>query len=59
MSSHIVTAGEKHSSLGVGFENMRRSLVMKYWAQQGLGVVRVVSRWLGGGKAKAQRREMG
>jgi len=43
-------------SLGVGFENMRRSWVMKWGAQQGLGVV--ASRWLGGGEAKAQGRGM-
>ena len=57
MSSLIVTAGERCSSLGVGFENMRRSWVMKWGAQQGLGMV--AFRWLGNGKAKAQVREMG
>ena len=29
MSSLIVTAGERHGSLGAGFENMRRSWVIK------------------------------
>ena len=53
----IVAAGERHSLLGVGFENIMRSWVMKGGAQQGLGVV--ASRWLGGGKAKAQGRRMG
>jgi len=52
MSSLVVAAGERRGSLGVGFENVKRSLVMKRGAQQGLGVV--ASRWLGGGKAKAQ-----
>ena len=41
----------------MGFENMMRSWVMKCGAQKGLGVV--ASRWLGGGKAKAQGRGMG
>jgi len=57
MSSLIVTAEERRDSLGVGFENMRRSWVMKWGAQQGLGVV--ASWWLGDGKAKAQGRGMG
>jgi len=57
MSSLIVAAGERRGLLVVGFENMMRSWVMKSGAQQGLGVV--ASRWLGGGKAKAQGREMG
>ena len=35
----IVAAGERHSLLGVGFENIMRSWVMKGGAQQGLGVV--------------------
>jgi len=51
VASLIVAAGERRGSLGVGFENMMRSWVMKLGAQQGLGVV--ASRWLGGGKAKA------
>jgi len=53
----IVAAGERRGWLGVGFENMMRSWVMKRRAQKGLSVV--VSRWLGGGKAKAQGRGMG
>ena len=57
VSSLIVAAGERCGVLGVGFENMMRSWVMKQGAQQGLGVV--ASRWLGGGKAKAQGRGMG
>ena len=38
-------------------EKLMRSWVMNWGAQQGLGVV--ASRWLGGGKAKAQGRGMG
>jgi len=57
VSSLIVAAGERRGLLGVRFENMMRSWVMKSGAQHGLGVV--ASRWLGGGKAKAQGREMG
>jgi len=57
VASLIVAAGERRGLLGVGFENMMRSWVMKRGAQQGLGVV--ASRWLGGGKAKAQGRGMG
>jgi len=57
VASLIVTAGERRGSLGVRFENMMRSWVMKWGAQQGLGVV--ASGWLGGGKAKAQGRGMG
>jgi len=57
VSSLIVAAGERRGLLGVGFENMMRSWVMKWGAQQGLGVV--VSRWLVAGKAKAQGRGMG
>ena len=57
VASLIVAAGERRGSLGVGFENMMRSWVMKLGAQQGLGVV--ASRWLGGGKAKAQGRTVG
>jgi len=53
----IVAAGERRGLLGVGFQNMMRSWVMKCGAQQGLPVV--VSRWLGCGKAKAQGRGMG
>ena len=53
VASLIVAAGERRDLLGVGFENW----VMKCGAQQGLGVV--ASRWLGGGKAKAQGREIG
>ena len=53
----IVAVGERRGFLGVGFENMMRSWVMKCGAQQELGVV--VSRWLGGRKAKAQGRGMG
>ena len=49
VSSLIVAAGERRGLLGVGFENMMRSWVMKWGAQQGLGVV--VSRWLEGGIA--------
>jgi len=57
-ASLIVAAGEWCGSLGVGFENMKHhdSWVMKGGAQQGLDVV--ASRWLGGGKAKAQGRGM-
>jgi len=57
VTSLIVAAGERRRSLGVGFENMMRSWVMKWGAHQGLGVV--ASRWMGGGKAKAQGRGMG
>jgi len=57
MSLLIVAAGERRGSLGVGFENMRRSWVIKRWAQQGLGVG--ASRWVVGGKVKAQGRGMG
>ena len=57
MASLIVAAGERRGLLGVGFDNMIRSWVLKSGAQQGLGVV--ASRWLGGGKAKAQGRGMG
>ena len=57
VASIIVAAGERRGSLEVGFENMMRSWVMKSGAQQGLDVV--ASRWLGGGKAKAQGRGMG
>ena len=53
VASLIVAAGERR----VGFENMMRSWVMKWGAQQGLGVV--ASQWLGGGKAKAQGRGIG
>ena len=56
VASLIVAAGERRGLLGVGFENMMRSWVMKRGAQQGLSVV--ASRWLGGGKAKAQGRGM-
>jgi len=55
--SLIVAAGEKGGLLGVGFENMMRSWVMKRGAKQGLSMM--TSRWLGGGKAKAQGRGMG
>ena len=55
VSSLIVAAGERRGLLGVGFENMMRSWVMKWGAQQGLGVV--ASRWLGG--RGAQGRGMG
>jgi len=54
ISSLMVAAGERRGSLGVGFENMMRSWVMKYGAQ-GLGVV--ASRWLWGGKAKQGARK--
>jgi len=57
VSSLIVATGERRGLLGVGFANMMRSWVMKWEAQQGLGVV--ASWWLGGGKAKAQGRGMG
>ena len=57
VASLIVAAGERRDSLGVGFENMMRSWVMKCGAHQGPGVV--ASRWLGGRKAKAQGRGMG
>jgi len=57
VSSLIVAAGERHGLLGVGFENMMRSWVMKRGAQQGLGAV--ASRWLGCGKATARGRGMG
>jgi len=47
VSSLIVAAGERRGLLGVGFENMMRSWVMKWGAQQGLGVVYFgfLSRW--------------
>jgi len=51
----IVAAGERCGSLGMGFENMRHSWVMKWGVQQGLGVT--VFQWLGGGKAKPGPRE--
>ena len=57
VSSLIVAAGERRGLLGMGFDNMMRSCVMKLVAQQGQGVV--ASRWLGGGKAKTQERGMG
>jgi len=57
VASLIVAARERRGLLGVGFENMMPSWVMKGGAQQGLGVV--ASRWLGGGKTKAQKRGMG
>jgi len=57
VASLIVAAGERRGLLGVGFEDMGHPWVMKRGAQQGLGVV--ASRWLGGGKAKAQGRGMG
>ena len=57
MSSLIVAAGERCDSLGVGFENIMRYWVMKWGAQQGVGVV--AFRWLGGRQAKAQGRNMG
>jgi len=41
---------------GMREPGMMRSWVMNYGAQQELGVV--ASRWLGGGKAKAQGRGM-
>jgi len=44
-------------ALRIGFEKTMRSWVMKWGAQQGLGVV--ASRWLGGGNAMAQGRGMG
>ena len=55
MTSLIVAAGERCGSLGVEFENMMRSWVMKCLggAQQGLGVV--ASGWVD----KAQGRGMG
>ena len=56
VSSLIVVAGERHSLLGVGFENMMHSWVTKRGTEHGLDVV--ASRWLGGGKAKAQGRGM-
>ena len=55
--SLAIAAGQRRGSLGVGFENMIRSWVMKRGAQQGLGVV--AFRWMGGGKAMAQGRGMG
>jgi len=57
ISDSISTFAFHVFSLGAGFENMMRSWVIKLGAQQGLGVV--ASRWLGGGKAKAQGRGMG
>jgi len=57
VASLIVAVGERCSLLGVGFENMMRSWVMKWGAQQGMGVV--ASGWVGVGKAKAQERGMG
>ena len=57
VSSLIVAAGERRSLLGVGFEYMMCSWVVKSGAQQGLGAL--ASRWLGGGKAKVQGRGMG
>ena len=59
VSSLIVAAGERRGLLGVGFENMMRSWVMKWGAQQGLGVVTVASRWLGGVKAKKGSKKRG
>jgi len=56
MSSFTITVGERRGSLGVGFENMRSSRVMK-WSHQGLGVV--AFRWLVDGNAKAQGRGKG
>jgi len=55
--SLIVMAGERRGLLGMGFEYMMRFWVMKRGVKQRLGVV--ASRWLGGGKAKAQGRGMG
>jgi len=52
----IVAAGERRGLLGVGFENMMR-FFHEMRGQQGLSVV--ASRWLGGGKAKGARKEMG
>jgi len=57
VSSLIVAAGDRRSFLGVGFENMMCSWVIKLGAQQELGVV--ASRWMGGGKDKAQATGMG
>jgi len=57
VSSLIVAAGERRGLLGVGFENMMRSWVMKSGAQQGLGVV--ASRWLGSGRPRRNLVEEG
>ena len=59
VSSLIVAAGERCGLLGLGFGNMKRSWLSVLGAQQGLGMAAVASRWLGGGKAKAQGRGMG
>jgi len=61
MSSLIVAVGERRGSLGVGFKNIICSWVMKSGvpAGTGRGHAVVASRWLGGGKAKAQGREIG
>jgi len=57
VSSLIVAASERRGLLGVGLENMKRSWVIEWGAQQGLGVV--ASRWLGGGKVRVQGIGMG
>ena len=57
VSSLIVATGERCGLLAVGFENMMHSWVTKRGTEHGLDVV--ASRRLGGGKAKAQGREMG
>jgi len=53
----VVVAGERRGSLGMGFENMMHSWVMKWGVQQGLGVT--VFRWLVCGKAKPREEERG
>jgi len=46
MPSLIIAAGKRRSSLGVKFENLRRSQVRKWGAQWGMGMV--AFRWLVG-----------
>jgi len=57
VASLIVAAGERRVLLGVEFENMMRSWVMKLGAQQGLSVV--ASRWLGGREGQGARKGNG
>jgi len=61
VTSLIVAAGERCSSLGVGFENMMHSWVINEGSGPAgpAGTGRGASRWLGGGKTKAQGRGMG
>ena len=57
VASLIVVVGKRRSLLGVGFENMMRSWVMKRGAQQGTG--RGGISMAGGREIKAQGRGMG